>query len=221
MKLHIQFAPRKVRERQMPGVSNFLVTLCVYPFYHWSDYHFNIAIYQSWWNFTFNFLQERCVASYNDKKCFSPFLGEIFPLRFSDGKIFPVSFLKGIFYFCGDLFRQNFPQTSFGRSKRKICLCYVNPCKKIPNQTKIDRKSFKNRPSGPAGRNQSQSYLFLDYDWNSATSIRHTLPKPQAPKFSCVFWKPPKAADFFPLFWKPKKNTGHYLPPPSTKNGEK
>ena len=95
---------------------------------------------------------------------FSPFLGEIFPLRFSDGKFFPVAFLKGIIYLCGDLFRQNFPQTSFGRSKRKICLYYVNPCKKIPNQTKIDRKSFKNRPSGPAGLNQSQSYLFFDYD---------------------------------------------------------
>ena len=26
-----------------------------------NDYHFNITIYHSWWNFTFNLLQERCV----------------------------------------------------------------------------------------------------------------------------------------------------------------
>ena len=54
-------ASRKLRECQMPGVSSVLVTLCACPFYHWSDYHFNIAIYQSWWSFTFNLLQERCV----------------------------------------------------------------------------------------------------------------------------------------------------------------
>ena len=52
---------RKLRECQMTGVSRVLVTLCACPFYHWSDYHFNIVIYQSWWRFTFNLLQERCV----------------------------------------------------------------------------------------------------------------------------------------------------------------
>ena len=142
------------------------------------------------------------------RQCFfSPFLGEIFPLRFSDGKIFPVAFLKGIFYLCGDLFRQNFPQTSFGRSKRKICLYYVNPCKKIPNQTKIDRKSFKNRPSGPAGLNQSQSYLFFDYDWNSATSIRHTLLKPAAGAeiFESFFESRRRRRIFFPFSENQKK----------------
>ena len=60
-----------------------------------------------------------------------------------------------------------------GRSKRKTCLCYVNPSKKIPNQTKIDTKAFKNRLSGPAGLQQTQRYLFFDCNWNSATSIRH------------------------------------------------
>ena len=66
----------------------------------------------------------------------------VFSVFFSkSGENFPQEFLMG----------KNFPQPSFGRSKRESCLCYVNPSKKISNQTKIDTKAFKNRPSGPAG----------------------------------------------------------------------
>ena len=42
-------------------VSSVLVTLCACHFYHWSDYHFNISIYQVRWSSTFNLFQERCV----------------------------------------------------------------------------------------------------------------------------------------------------------------
>eukprot|EP00493_Phyllostaurus_siculus_P011119 UN11276 len=43
---------------------------------------------------------------------------------------------------------KNFPQASFGRSTRESCPYYVNLSKKIQ---KIDKKAFKNSPSGPAG----------------------------------------------------------------------
>ena len=71
---------------------------------------------------------------------FSPQSGKNFPQEFLKGKKFP-RIVDG----------ENFPQPSFGRSKRETCLCYVYRSKKIPNQTKIDTKAFKNRPSGPAG----------------------------------------------------------------------
>ena len=43
MKLHIQFAPRKMRERQMPGVSSVFMTLCAFPFYYRSGCHYDVS----------------------------------------------------------------------------------------------------------------------------------------------------------------------------------
>ena len=79
------------------------------------------------------------------------FLGEIFPLRFSEGKIFPFVFLRGYFICAGIYFVRIFSRLHLVVPKAKALFSYVNPCKRIPNQTKIDGKSFKNRPSGPVG----------------------------------------------------------------------
>ena len=43
MKLHIQFASRKVRERQMPGVSSVFMTLCAFPLYYRSGRHYDVS----------------------------------------------------------------------------------------------------------------------------------------------------------------------------------
>ena len=75
---------------------------------------------------------------------FSMFFSKIF------GKFSPRIFLMGK-NFLALWMGENFPQLSSGHSKRENCLYYVNPSKKIPNQTKIGTKAFKNRPSSPAG----------------------------------------------------------------------
>ena len=43
MKLHIQFASRKVRERQMPGVSSVFLTLCAFPLHYRSGRHYDVS----------------------------------------------------------------------------------------------------------------------------------------------------------------------------------
>ena len=43
MKLHIQFASRKVRERQMPGVSSVFMTLCEFPLCHRTGRQYDVS----------------------------------------------------------------------------------------------------------------------------------------------------------------------------------
>ena len=82
---------------------------------------------------------------------FLSLIGGNFSPQIFDGKIFPVLFEGDILFVWGFISSESSPDLIW--SFKKICLYFVNPCKKIPNQTKIDMKSFKNRPSGFAGLN--------------------------------------------------------------------